>query len=296
MKKYASTITSLGLVVVSFFAMGMGQSVGAMAGAGSGTNRQIATLKDLHEVVACEDLTGLNSFTFVENGEMSSEAETSEGTKRVTVNKVMTGYFTQEARYYASKGTSAREEPSRREASYFDVYVYISKEENTALVKFNEYFSATTEEGEDGEEEKSYAMIKPSKKGIWIECPRDVVEVLNLVDNVNTSAFRTLGEYLEEAAEGEDSELSREEDVYTLEKTMEGGKMSLLYDLSKPATPYMQIVAYSDEDILQYSSTSSVYSQMEFRNIGNTTIRGDIKADYVCKDLEEFEDLFSVKE
>ncbi len=296
MKKQTGVILSLVLTGVSVFALATEQGGAARVGAGNGTNQQVATLKDMYGVLeACASTAEereIKSLTYVENGEMSL----SSGTQKVTINKTMTVYFTEEASYYISKGIVVRVNEDTKTVSYFDMHVYVKKD--TTFIKFNDYSSTTKEEGDKGEEDEAdYRVINPSKKGIWIECSNDISGIFSLINQANIDGFSTLKQYLKEAAEEEEeSQLSKEDDIYTLEKKSEGYKMSLLYDLSKKETPYMQIATNSKENIGNSTVSTSVYSQVEFHNIGNTVIKGDIKAEYVCEDFEEFNELFNTKE
>ncbi len=309
MKKQTGATVSLVLAVASFFTMKTGLSTGGIAGAGLGTDQQVSTLSDMYEMLDYFSTGGgrsvestalmktekIDSLTMVENGEMSLSQQIGGETQSVTINKTMTLYLTEEAGYYISKGMSVRENDSSKRVSYFDVHVYIGV--NTVFVKFNEYSSTSTIEGEDGEEDsKGYMVIKPSKKGIWIECPIEVAAMFNFADELNASTFNSFKQIIREGIEDKNSKLDRDGDVYTLEENFEDNTSTFICDLSNKKAPHIQTISKVKEKTEQGKYSVSTYSQMEFRNIGNTVINGNIKADYVCKDLEEYDKLFNIKE
>ncbi len=253
-------------------------------------------IKDEHTSLTMQEDAVVKTYYTHKKAEQNYDGNiyyTTIGRSQASMSRSMTLYMTEQASYYISKGqisNSYNATDSRDSSSssiMFDMEIYVAK--TKALLKFNEFAIVSEEYNQQkGETEKTCMTVKASAKGKWVEAPQEAVgDMLNMVNSANKDAMSMLKEYIEKSFVDEDYTFDKESETYTLKETLEGAEVNLVCDFSEKKTPYLELVTkYKDDENKIY-----VYGGMTFSNIDNTVINGNIKAEYVCKDMDEFDSL-----
>ncbi len=223
----------------------------------------------------------LNEYDWVD-GESSSK-----------FNRELTIYMTEDATYFVSKGTldsryldyNFSGANQLKASVYFDFDMQIYIEEDTAMMKINQFVMS---ELEDGVRENT--QIKDKYIGKWIQLPPETA--MDFFEDINDQNGDTLGALKSYLGEEIDVNPDKNKSIYTIEEESDNSLTTITLDMSDTKKPYTEFCIKESSKYRDVNALDTIACY----NIDNTVINVKQKPDVIIRSEDEMEKIFSTTE